>query len=360
MPIINFDAATEADFLRGEWLKELDIEYRAYLAAGNVNKVYWQELYAALVYLWNPSLRESFIKQVENQWKITTPYHQRDNYAYIPISTTDPLYKTNSYPQGAMLHVQYNCPGSINFVADTMELRLKYASRIIDFNDPNKEYLEPLKAAIKSMHLVTYNAFTQAKNTGNQNIVRQLFNAPSYGCLNEKIRKIQDYELGIAKGLTFDKVIEMILSDYTRHITQAMGWPTMTYNDLAVKDGGKYFYLEDITEYAISAHGGVISADGKKVRLHFEATVEAWGLSDRRPAGQDAAQLIVAAPATGAPFMPLPQPAPALGAPFLHAFANMGAPQPQAVGSPALPAAALDPAAERARKLALAKAKMKF
>jgi hypothetical protein len=315
-PLLSPEAMREQDFLKGDWLLQMDEDYKAYLNTGGIRKVYWEEAYGSMYSLWDKAKFDAFVQQVENKWKAKDV----DTYSYIPLKDvvgpkTGHPYPSNSYPQGGMLHVQYNCPASYYYVAVAPKAGAMQEIGVpkgpINFADPNKEYLNPLKSAIRSLHFDLYNTYRSVKNIKDPHqqklSLTQMFGTPTYGCLNEKFVRLEGFHLNLAKAFKFDFIVEMILQDYTKFICQANDWPIMDYNTLAVKDDGMHFYFEDIVAFAKANHGAMKSVDGKKVKDDFEATLDAWALADKRPANAPQ-PAIVPAPVAVQPAIAVPQP----------------------------------------------------
>lgn len=272
---MNFDEIRAKDFQDGKWLQEIDADYKKYVEHSKTPSQYWEETFHALNNLWDPQFRAAFLVQVSQQWRAG----KIDDYAFIPISGS------YSYPEGVMLHVQYNCPASQYFMPESKEQRLKFANKVIAFTVPNQEYLQPLLACIKSMHLDLYNTYRSACNLGDSAKINRIFNAPRYGCLNEKIRAIQTVHLSLTLDLPWDQAVQMILADYTKFVCTANNWDLISYNELAQKDHGVHFYLEDIIAFAVKYYATIKGRQGNDSKNieDLEETLEAWSLCDRRP-----------------------------------------------------------------------------
>lgn len=276
----DFERTREQDFASGAWLQEIEAEYAKYLDATKSPLRYWEEAFAALKYLWDKKQLAVFLQQVEEHWR----GGYLDHYTYIKIS--NPV----SYPQGVMFHVQYNCPASTYFMPNTRE-QAALANKRIDFSAPNKQFLQPLLAAIKSMHLDLYDAFRTAKNLQIPARMHSIFHAPRYGCLNEKVRMFQDAHKKMTDDLPWEQLVEMILSDYTKFVCNAKGWNLMNYQALATKDQGVHFYLEDIVAFAEKFHASIKGYDKHdkitKIVDDLKDTLEQWGIADSRPLTQE-------------------------------------------------------------------------
>jgi len=77
----------------------------------------------------------------------------------------------------------------------------------------------------------------------------------------------------------------MILADYTKFVCTANSWSLISYNELAQKDHGVHFYLEDIIAFAVKYYATIKGRQGNdsKTIEDLEETLEAWSLCDRRP-----------------------------------------------------------------------------